>query len=251
MFARRRREKSAPDTATTSAWDTSAREGENQSGSTRSKLSRLTAAGMVVTIAMLAALAGLGYAIYDYVDARNTVSVADDRDSALQGAEQAMLNVTNINPGDVDGFRKRAASTLIGDVTEQLSQSGLDQLAKAGPNAGTLTSTVARSGLTEFDHGSHTGKALVYVNVTAQRPNQASTSQTMGFLVAVQRDGGIYKAKTITSLDGYDTTPTDDSGSGSSTGATPASPAPATSDSTQGDTTQGDTTQGDTTGGGN
>ncbi|SIS14213.1 hypothetical protein [Williamsia sterculiae] len=192
-------------------------------------------AGIVAAVAMVAALVVAGWFLTTYVialmDDHDDNNTAQIRDDALSGADQAMLNVTNVDPADLNGFKKRAASTFYGNVEQQLSEGGFDALAKAGPNAGKLTSTIARSSLVELNTQESTGKALVYVTVTAKRPQQASSSQTLGFQVDIRKDGDIWKAQNIQALDGIQS---DDTAAAATTApaapatTTPAAPAPAT-----------------------
>ncbi len=190
----------------------------------------LPVAGVVVVAGLIAAIvfAGIyGYRWYD--DAENKVPVQTARDDALGGAEQAMLNILNIDLKNGDAYQKRLQASVTGNARNQLlGSTGLGELQKqAGDpaNAATLTAKLQRSAVVSLDDDDNSATTLVFLNVTSSRPNQASSSQTMGFQVAVTKDGGIWKANNIQPLDSV---AIDSSDAGQSGGAAPSA-APASS----------------------
>jgi Mce-associated membrane protein len=189
----------------------------------------LPVAGILVVAGLIAAIvfAGIyGYRWYD--DAENKQPVQTARDDALGGAEQAMLNILNIDLKDSDAYQKRLQSSVIGSARDQLlGSSGLGQLQKmAGDpsSAATLTAKLQRSAVVSLDDDRSTATTMVFLNVTSARPGQASSSQTMGFQVTVTKDAGVWKASTIQPLDSVAIDSTD---AGAQPGAAPDSAAPA------------------------
>ena len=193
----------------------------------------LPVVGVVVVAGLIAAIvfAGIyGYRWYD--DAENKVPVQTARDDALGGAEQAMLNILNIDLKNGDAYQKRLQASVTGNArTQLLGSTGLGELQKqAGDpaNAATLTAKLQRSAVVSLDDDDNNATALVFLNVTSSRPNQASSSQTMGFQVAVTKDGGVWKANNIQPLDSVAIDSTDAGQSGSAApSAAPASSTPA------------------------
>ena len=187
---------------------------------------------LVVVAGLVAAIvfAGIyGYRWYD--DAENKVPVQTARDDALGGAEQAMLNILNIDLKDSDAYEKRLQGSVTGNArTQLLGSTGLGQLKKeAGDpaNAATLTAKLQRSAVVSLDDDRSNATTLVFLNVTSSRPNQASSSQTMGFQVAVTKDGGIWKASNIQPLDSVAIDSTDaGQAAGAAPSPSPAAPAP-------------------------
>lgn len=193
----------------------------------------LPVAAVVVVAGLIAAIvfAGIyGYRWYD--DAENKVPVQTARDDALGGAEQAMLNILNIDLKNSDAYQKRLQASVTGNAQQQLlGSTGLGELQKqAGDpaNAATLTAKLQRSAVVSLDDDRSNATTLVFLNVTSSRPNQASSSQTMGFQVSVTKDGGIWKANNIQPLDSVaiDSTDAGQAG-GAAPSAAPSSAAPA------------------------
>lgn len=193
----------------------------------------LPVAAVVVMAGLIAAIvfAGIyGYRWYD--DAENKVPVQTARDDALGGAEQAMLNILNIDLKNSDAYQKRLQASVTGNAQQQLlGSTGLGELQKqAGDpaNAATLTAKLQRSAVVSLDDDRSNATTLVFLNVTSSRPNQASSSQTMGFQVSVTKDGGIWKANNIQPLDSVaiDSTDAGQAG-GAAPSAAPSSAAPA------------------------
>lgn len=193
----------------------------------------LPVAGVLVVAGLFAALvfAGMyGYRWYD--DAENKVPVQTARDDALGGAEQAMLNILNIDLKQSDAYQKRLQASVTGNAQQQLlGSTGLDELQKqAGDpaNAATLTAKLQRSGLVSLEPDENSATALVFLNVTSSRPGQASASQTMGFQVAVTKNQGVWRANNIQPLDAVAIDSTDAGGGAASAPAAPSGqPAPA------------------------
>ncbi len=216
---------------------------ENIAGATATWRTRLAPAALPVAavlalVALVAAIvfAGLyGYRWYD--DSFNKEPVQTARDDALGGAEQVMLNFLNIDLKDRKAYEARLQTSVLGDArTQLLGSDGLGRLLQADPNsAAVLTAKLARSSVVELNTDDNTAKALVFVVVTASRPDEASTSQTMGFQVQVTKDGSAWKANDIQPLDSVAIDPTAPA-AGGSTGtpapsaapSSPAAPAPTT-----------------------
>ncbi|WP_299576040.1 hypothetical protein [uncultured Williamsia sp.] len=233
---------STPTAETTPATPAATPPGAGESADAMSKADRarrvartaaLPVAGVVVVAGLIAAIvfAGIyGYRWYD--DAENKVSVQTARDDALGGAEQAMLNILNIDLKNGDEYQKRLQNSVTGNArTQLLGSTGLGELQKqAGDpaNAATLTAKLQRSAVVSLDDDNSDATTLVFLNVTSSRPNQASSSQTMGFQVAVTKDGGVWKASNIQPLDSVaiDSTDAGQTG-GAAPSAAPASSAPA------------------------
>ncbi|MFE0752067.1 hypothetical protein [Gordonia sp. NPDC058843] len=161
----------------------------------------LAAAAVVVGVVLVAVFGVRAYGVYaDQYPAQET------RDAATQAAEQAVLNITTIDPADLDTFRERAEASLTGKAkTEVLGGkdgSVLDMLGTAGPNTAKLSSRLLRSAPSEVDAGEDKAKVLVYVVTTLERPGQAGIDETRGFDVSMTKDGDAWKAENILGLEG-------------------------------------------------
>ncbi|MGW5522408.1 hypothetical protein [Gordonia sp. NPDC003950] len=165
-------------------------------------------AAVVAVLAVIAALgcvAYYGYRAYQVYAVENPAQQA--RDDATGAAEQAMLNVTTIDPKNMNAFNQRLQASFAGDALEQVRQqvvATLDpQLQSAGDQVGSTTSRVVRSAPTEVSADDGTAQILVYLAVTGKMPGQATeTPSTMGFLVGMQKFGDTWKAVKVSPLDG-------------------------------------------------
>lgn len=190
-------------------------------------------AGVVAIVALIAAIAcvgWLGYRAYEAYAVQQPTQQA--RDDATGAAEQAMLNVTSIDPKKMDAFNQRLQSSFAGDALNQVQQQVVatlnPQLQQAGGQVGTTTSRVVRSAPTEVNVDEGTAQVLVYVAVSGKMPNQASvTPNTMGFLVGMQKFDDTWKAVKVSPLDGISYA---DEGSSAQQGSGDQTPAPTSTD---------------------
>ncbi|MGC4934001.1 hypothetical protein ACLQ3C_09985 [Gordonia sp. DT30] len=165
-------------------------------------------AGVVAIVALVAAIACVGWFGYRaYEVYAVTQPTQQSRDDATGAAEQAMLNVTTIDPKKMDTFNQRLQSSFAGDALDQVRQQVVatlnPQLQKAGAEVGSTTSRVVRSAPTEVNRDEGTAQVLVYLAVSGQTPGQATeTPHTMGFLVGMQKFGDTWKAVKVSPLDG-------------------------------------------------
>lgn len=174
-----------------------------------------------VLVAAIACVGWFGYRAYEaYAVAAPTQQARDD---ATGAAEQAMLNVTTIDPKNMNTFNQRLQSSFAGDALDQVRQQvagTLDpQLQQAGSQVGSTTSRVVRSAPTQVNADEGTAQVLVYVAVTGKMPGQASeTPNTMGFLVGMQKFGDTWKAVKVSPLDGISYADDGSSGTGTDSG---------------------------------
>ena len=195
-----------------------------------SPVMRRNIVGVIAIIALLVAIGAVGWFSYRAYE----VYVVDNptqqsRDDATSAAEQAMLNVTTINPKDMGAFDARLQSSFTGDALEQVRQqivATLDPaLKKSGDQAGSTSSRVVRSAATQVDANEGTAQVLVYLAVTGKAEGQASeTPSTMGFLVGMTKIDDTWKASKVTPLDGI--TVDGDSNGANGSGAATESAAP-------------------------
>ncbi|GAB88996.1 hypothetical protein [Gordonia rhizosphera] len=163
-------------------------------------------AGVAALVALLAALAcavWFGYQGYQAYFVQKPIQAA--RDGAVDGAEQAILNVTTVDPNDTAGWKRRVDASLTGKAKEQITSqdvSNLDSMiSQAGPQAAALSSRLIRSAPTEVDADENKATVLVYVAATSKRANEAGVTQTMGFSVSMTKEGEDWKADNIVPLD--------------------------------------------------
>ncbi|MGW0454995.1 hypothetical protein [Gordonia sputi] len=176
--------------------------------------------GVLAVVAVLVAaacVAFFGYRAYEVYFVEKPIQTA--RDEAVSGAEQAIINVTTVDPKNTADWKRRVDSSLTGKAKEQITAQDVttlnQQITQAGPQAATLTSRLKRSAPTEVNADAGTAKVLIYVDATAKRENEAGVTQTMGFSVSMTKTDGTWKASNISPLDGISVDDPGQSGSGS------------------------------------
>lgn len=186
----------------------------------------LAVAGLVAAVvcAVLFAL--------QWKDARSDHNAQHIRDTAQDGAEQVILNVTNIDPENLTAFRDQVDSSLTGKAKTQITAEDFETLAKQvgenGDKTATLTSVVKRSGVVEFNKEDKTAKVLVYVDVSRALQGSQPTTSSMGFSVDVVDIDGGWKASSIQSLDAISLEDPAGGAAPPDAGAAPQPTAPAT-----------------------
>ncbi|TYQ09272.1 UNVERIFIED_ORG: Mce-associated membrane protein [Gordonia westfalica J30] len=177
--------------------------------STRSAWTRIAgvaplALAIIAVIAATVCVVVFGLRAYDVY--ANQYPAQQTRDDATQAAEQAVLNVTTIDPTDLDGFKKRAEASLTGKAKEEVlggkDGSVLDMLSQAGHEAAKLSARLVRSAPTEVNPDEKKAKVLVYVVTTLERPGQPGVDETRGFDVSMVKDGDLWKAENLLGLEG-------------------------------------------------
>jgi Mce-associated membrane protein len=125
---------------------------------------------------------------------------ADTRDSALDGARQAAINLNSINPDDVAGSVGLMESSTTGDMHDQIEKTA-DQITElAGQSKARLEATVLSSALTELDTEGHAAKALVVVAQTSTYPNEQPTKQRVTWTLDMLETDGVWKASQATTM---------------------------------------------------
>ncbi|MDY6809979.1 MAG: hypothetical protein SW127_13310 [Actinomycetota bacterium] len=186
---------------TTSSTSTSPTSGRARSRSTGATVALVAA--IVAVIVAAGCAVWFGYQGYQAYFVQKPIQEA--RDGAVNGAEQAIINVTTVDPRDTADWKRRVDASLTGKAREQITNQDVSNLnsmiTDAGPQAASLTSRLMRSAPTEVDADGGNAKVLVYVAATSKRENEAGVTQTMGFSVSMTKDGDTWKANDIVPLD--------------------------------------------------
>lgn len=160
------------------------------------------------SVALAGAVACLGYFGYTGISAYLTAGgeAATLRDDSVDAAEQAILNVTNIDVNDIDGWEKRLQSSLTGTALKQTQDGQVEQLKKelaAGKRVqnAQLVATISRAAATEVNVDENEVTVLVFSTSTAKGADGAPAEQVpMEFLVTVVEADGMRKASNIVPL---------------------------------------------------
>lgn len=126
------------------------------------------------------------------------------RDGAVAAAEQAMLNVSSIDPQTLDEWDDRLDGSFTGEARQQIEEQFgpfREPIAQAGDLR--LTSRLVRSAPTEVDAEAGTAQVLVYVSTGREQDGQTSNSVMMSFLVSMVDEDGMWKASNVVPLEGF------------------------------------------------
>ncbi|WP_433659701.1 hypothetical protein ACQPW1_44810 [Nocardia sp. CA-128927] len=125
---------------------------------------------------------------------------ADARDSALDAARQAAINMTSMNLDDVPGSLALARSSMTGALLDSANKNKdqAETLAKQ-TNTG-MTSKVLGSALTTLNSEKDKASALVVLQVTELAKDKPPAEYRYTWNVDVTKAGDVWKAEQISSL---------------------------------------------------
>lgn len=122
------------------------------------------------------------------------------RDSALDAARQAALNLTSMNPDDVDGSMKLMQSSMTGQMLDEFNQNH-DRIKQTAQQSRTrLDSKILGASLTSLDSERDKAAAIVVVQETQTAPNVPVQSFRATWTLDLVKAGGIWKTDQANSL---------------------------------------------------
>ncbi len=125
---------------------------------------------------------------------------AQARDSALDAARQAALNLSSMNPDDVEGSIKLMQSSMTGQMLDEFNQNH-DRIKQTAEQAKTrLDSKVLGASVTSLDSERDKASAIVVVQQTQTAPNAPVQSFRATWSMDMAKVGGIWKADQANSL---------------------------------------------------
>lgn len=153
---------------------------------------------------------------------------AQARDSALDAARQAALNLTSMNPSDVDGSMKLMQSSMTGQMLTEFNQNH-DRIKQTAEQSKTkLDAKILGASLSSLDSERNKASALVVVQQTQTAPDVPVQSFRATWTLDMSKVGDTWKAEQANSLGQL--IPLDNTGNAPSPGQPqqPAQPGPAT-----------------------
>ncbi|WP_327110363.1 hypothetical protein OHB12_21460 [Nocardia sp. NBC_01730] len=125
---------------------------------------------------------------------------ADARDTALDAARQAALNMTSMNLDDVPGSLALARSSMTGALLDSATKNK-DQAEKLAQQTGVgMSSKVLGAALTTLNSEQDKASALVVLQVTETGKDKPPAEYRYTWSVDVAKNGEIWKAEQISSL---------------------------------------------------
>ncbi|MET7771517.1 hypothetical protein [Nocardia sp. NPDC005366] len=122
------------------------------------------------------------------------------RDSALDSARQAAINMTSMKLDDVPGSLALARSSMTGAILEsaQKNQQQSEQLAaQAGVG---MQAKVLGASLTALNSERDKATALVVLQVTESKPDKSVSDYRYTWSLEMTKDGEVWKAEQVASL---------------------------------------------------
>ncbi|MGW4283316.1 hypothetical protein, partial [Nocardia sp. NPDC004750] len=125
---------------------------------------------------------------------------AEARDTALDAARQAALNMTSMNLDDVPGSLALARSSMTGALLDSATKNK-DQAEQMARQSGVgMTSKVLGSALTSLNSEEDKASALVVLQVTEKGKDKPPADYRYTWTVDLAKDGEVWKAEQISSL---------------------------------------------------
>ncbi|NKY48599.1 hypothetical protein [Nocardia vermiculata] len=124
----------------------------------------------------------------------------DARDMALDAARQAAVNLTSMNPADVDGSVATMRSSMTGDMLTQLNENQ-DRIKDAAVKSKTgIDSKVLGASLSSLDSERDKATAIVVLKLTQTAPNVPVQSFRATWTLDMKKDGDTWKTEQANSL---------------------------------------------------
>ncbi|MET9287536.1 hypothetical protein [Nocardia beijingensis] len=196
----------APDTVTTTAEESPAKSdagdrkaadsGQAGGASVLGRVAFVGSALLLVVALIGAAWFGAGWVRAAFTDGPR----AEARDTALDAARQAALNMTSMNLDDVPGSLALARSSMTGALLDSATKNK-DQAEQMAQQSGVgMTSRVLGAALTSLNGEQDKASALVVLQVTEKSKDKPPADYRYTWTVDVTKDGGVWKAEQISSL---------------------------------------------------
>ncbi|WP_330233164.1 hypothetical protein OHA40_12215 [Nocardia sp. NBC_00508] len=166
------------------------------SASVLGRVAFVGSAALLVVALVAAAWFGAGWVRAALTDGPR----ADARDTALDAARQAALNMTSMNLDDVPGSLELARSSMTGALLDSAT-ANKDQAEKLAQQSGVgMASKVLGAALTSLNSEQDKASALVVLQVTEKAKDKPAAEYRYTWTVDVAKEGEVWKAEQISSL---------------------------------------------------
>ena len=154
-----------------------------------------------VSIVAVVALAASVWFGIGWKDAAADRAVAQTRDSALTGAQQAVLNMTTLDSANLDQSFDTILTSVTGDDMNKFIEDMRSSFTEDQRDLTAKTTSEVLSGtLTEFSEDEGTAKALVVVATTTTRDGYQPSRQRLVMELGMQDVDGTWKASQATPI---------------------------------------------------
>nr|WP_221333295.1 hypothetical protein [Nocardia transvalensis] len=187
----------APEPATADAPPTAERPADAASrGRLRTVITAVAAVWLVVAVVAAAWLGGGWVRAALFTDGPR----ADARDTALDSARQAAINLSSMNPDNVDGSIDLMKSSMTGDMLAQLDQNR-DRIKQAAQNSKTkIEAKVLGASLNSLNSERDKASAIVVLQLTQTAPNVPVQSFRATWTLDMAKAGDDWKTEQANSL---------------------------------------------------
>ncbi|WP_431965326.1 hypothetical protein [Nocardia sp. bgisy134] len=125
---------------------------------------------------------------------------ADARDSALDAARQAAINMTSMNLDDVPGSLALARSSMTGPILESATKNQQQSEQMAAQAGVGMKSKVLGASLTALNSERDKASALVVLQVSESKPDKSVSDYRYTWSLDMTKDGDVWKAEQVASL---------------------------------------------------
>ncbi|WP_194816070.1 hypothetical protein [Nocardia sp. XZ_19_385] len=125
---------------------------------------------------------------------------ATARDSALDAARQAALNMTSMRLADVPGSLALARSSMTGEILASAEQNMAQSAQLATQTGVEMTSKVLGSALTSLNTERDKAAALIVLQVTETKPGNEVSNYRYTWNLEMTKVGEVWKAEQVASL---------------------------------------------------
>ncbi|MQY30284.1 hypothetical protein [Nocardia aurantia] len=156
----------------------------------------------VLAVWLLAALVAAGWFGVGWVRAAYFTDAprAEARDSALDSARQAAINLSSMNPNDIDGSIDLMKSSMTGSMLDQLTQNR-DRIKQAAEQSKTkIDAKVLGASLSTLNSERDKATALVVLQLTQSAPSVPAESFRTTWSLDMAKVGDGWKAEQANSL---------------------------------------------------
>ncbi|MEV6277671.1 hypothetical protein [Nocardia sp. NPDC051832] len=122
------------------------------------------------------------------------------RDSALDAARQAALNMTSMRLADVPGSLALARSSMTGEILASAEQNTAQSVQLATQTGVEMSSKVLGAALTSLNSERDKAAALIVLQVTEAKPGAAVSNYRYTWNLEMTKVGEVWKAEQVASL---------------------------------------------------
>ncbi|HJC29382.1 MAG TPA: hypothetical protein H9759_08305 [Candidatus Dietzia intestinipullorum] len=152
---------------------------------------------VVSVVVLVAGLVILGVFGWRYLEARESHSVATERDAVTDVASQVIINAFSFDHRDVDESLEHLASVSTGDFRAEQDQWAEDVRTRVVEQKAVTTATVSHTAVTTLDTDADEAAVLVVFTAHSEREGEDDITGRQAMRVDLVREDGQWKASAV------------------------------------------------------